>query len=82
MLENGFLHTGLASNKRADTSQKLRHVKGFRKIVVRAEIQSFDAVLNGVPRTKDEDHFLKAVATPLTQEFQATPIWQADIEND
>jgi hypothetical protein len=51
VLENRFLHSSLPPDKGTDTGQELCQVKWFGKIVVRSQIQPFDAILNRVTRT-------------------------------
>ena len=42
----------------------------------------FDAILNRVTRTQNEDHLLKTIATPIAQQLQSAAVRQTQVEDD
>ena len=46
MLQDHLFHGGLAAHQRAHARQQLLEAEGLRKVVVRANVQTLDAILD------------------------------------
>jgi hypothetical protein len=82
VLKDRLLDSSLSPDKRTHTGQELCQVKWFGKIVIRSQIQPFDAILNRIARAENEDHFLKTAATPFAQQLQSAAVRQTQVEDD
>jgi len=70
------------AQKSTDTRNQFLHFEGFQQIVVGAGIQAFDAVVQAVAGSQNQDRNHIPLFPPLLKQGQAIRIRKPEIKND
>src|ERR1700676_3578678 len=82
VFEDRFLDRRLTAQQGAQARQQFLQAERLRKIVIRPQIEPFDAVLNRIACTQDQDRLVETRFAPLAQQVDSVAIGQAEVEND
>src|SRR5207302_11049525 len=80
--EHRILDARLPAQERAQTRQQLLQAEGLGEVIIGAEVQTLDAILDRIARAQNDDRLIEAAAAPLPQELQPVAVREAEIEHD
>ncbi len=80
--ENRILDLVAAADQGAQTSHQFLPLEGLGQVIIGAEVEALDLVLDGTARRQHQDMSADAGAAPFLQERQAVLLREHDIEDD
>src|SRR5258708_31671366 len=82
VFEDRLLDRRLTAQQRTQARQQFFQAERLRQIIIRSQIESFDAVLHRIACTQDQYRFIETRFAPLAQQIDTVAVGQAEIEND
>ncbi len=82
VLQHGLLHCRLPPQQGTQVRQQFLEAERLGQIVVGAEVEALDAVLDRVARAEDHHRFVEAGLAPFAQQVEPVAVGQAQVEHD